>query len=99
MPQATRARIVMRITARPPESSRIMSIARITTVAVLAIGTLLATGVAAPAFARPEPAPAAPSVQSHRIGECPLTRVGTQFTRCDDLTGAGVAAPRWIPEQ
>lgn len=32
-------------------------------------------------------------------GTCPLTRIGTQFVRCDDLTGAGVPAPFWIPEQ
>jgi len=29
---------------------------------------------------------------------CPLRRVDTQFVRCDDLTGAGVPAPRWVPE-
>jgi hypothetical protein len=31
-------------------------------------------------------------------GNCPLTRIGTQFVRCDNLTGAGVSAPPWIPE-
>lgn len=30
---------------------------------------------------------------------CLLTRIGTQLTRCDNLTGAGVPAPYWIPEQ
>jgi hypothetical protein len=30
---------------------------------------------------------------------CPLTRIGTQLVRCDNLTGAGVPAPFWIPEQ
>jgi hypothetical protein len=30
---------------------------------------------------------------------CPLMRIGTQFVRCDNLTGAGVPAPFWIPEQ
>jgi hypothetical protein len=30
---------------------------------------------------------------------CPLTRIGTQLVRCDNLTGAGVSAPFWIPEQ
>lgn len=30
---------------------------------------------------------------------CALTRIGTQLVRCDNLTGAGVPAPFWIPEQ
>lgn len=30
---------------------------------------------------------------------CLLTRIGTQLVRCDNLTGAGVPAPFWIPEQ
>jgi len=30
-------------------------------------------------------------------GVCPLRRVGDQFVRCDNLTGAGVPAPTWIP--
>jgi hypothetical protein len=29
---------------------------------------------------------------------CPLTRVGTQLVRCDDLTGRGVEAALWVPE-
>ena len=62
-------------------------------------GALLALAAAGAATARPEPAPAAPIVQSERIGECPLTRVGDQLVRCDDLTGAGVPAPPWVPEQ
>lgn len=31
--------------------------------------------------------------------DCPLERIGTQLVRCDNLTGAGVDAPFWIPEQ
>jgi hypothetical protein len=31
--------------------------------------------------------------------DCPLERIGTQLVRCDNLTGAGVEAPSWIPEQ
>lgn len=31
--------------------------------------------------------------------DCPLERIGTQLVRCDNLTGAGVQAPAWIPEQ
>jgi hypothetical protein len=29
--------------------------------------------------------------------KCWLSRVGTQFVRCDDLTGNGVQAPLWVP--
>ena len=29
---------------------------------------------------------------------CPLERIGTQLVRCDNLTGAGVRAPSWIPK-
>ncbi len=30
---------------------------------------------------------------------CWLARVGTQFVRCDNLTGNAVQAPSWVPEQ
>jgi hypothetical protein len=30
---------------------------------------------------------------------CPLERIGSQLVRCDNLTGAGVPAPYWVPEQ
>jgi len=61
--------------------------------------TLFAASQAAPAAARPDPGPTPrpePAV-SDPMG-CPLERVGTQFVRCDLLTGAGVPAPDWIPE-
>ncbi|WP_147440944.1 hypothetical protein [Mycetocola zhadangensis] len=29
---------------------------------------------------------------------CLLQRIGGQFTRCDNLTGAGVRAPAYIPQ-
>jgi len=29
---------------------------------------------------------------------CPLRRIERQFVRCDNLTGAGVAAPLWVPQ-
>lgn len=32
------------------------------------------------------------------VNGCPLERIGTQLIRCDNLTGAGVRAPSWIPE-
>jgi len=60
--------------------------------------TLLAL-TAGPSSARPD----AGEPFTHTItvdeGQCPLERVGTQFTRCDDNTGNGVPAPAWIPER
>lgn len=48
---------------------------------------------------------AAPVVQSTQQAApvmdswlCPLTRIGSQFVRCDVLTGAGVFAPAWVAE-
>ena len=29
---------------------------------------------------------------------CPLQRIDTQLVKCDNLTGAGVEAPVWVPE-
>ncbi|TYL50832.1 hypothetical protein [Agromyces mariniharenae] len=75
-----------------------MSTAR-TVGASLFIAAFLTTAIAAPASARPEAAPDAPPTQSHGFGQCPLQRIDDQFVRCDDLTGAGVRAPSWIPEQ
>ena len=62
-------------------------------------GALLAFTAAASASARPESPPEPPTVQSVQLGQCPLERIDDQFVRCDDLTGAGVPAPSWIPEQ
>ena len=77
--------------------------------AALLLVAAAATAAAAPAAARPWPDDPAPRV---RVGpaddrldpagasgrSAPLRRVGTQFVRGDLLTGAGVAAPSWIPE-
>lgn len=61
--------------------------------------TLVAASQAAPAAARPDPGPKRTPTQSvHHSAFCPLERVGDQFVRCDNLTGAGVPAPEWIPE-
>ncbi|QGN57773.1 hypothetical protein [Nostocoides sp. HKS02] len=30
---------------------------------------------------------------------CPLTRLGTQLVRCDNLTGNGATAPLWVPQR
>jgi hypothetical protein len=63
--------------------------------AVVAGTLFLLTGWLPAATASPPPDP------SQAIGfgnDCPLQRIGTQFVRCDNLTGAGVPAPSWIPE-
>ncbi|GAA1057210.1 hypothetical protein GCM10017608_07740 [Agromyces luteolus] len=71
----------------------------LTASALLFAGTaLVATIAATPANARPEPAPG-PTAVLQTTGPCLLERVGTQFVRCDDLTGAGAPAPSHIPEQ
>ena len=63
-----------------------------TTATALLLGAALVT----PAAARQD---AGPAPEQHRTStSCPLTRVGTQLVRCDNLTGNGVSAPRWIPQ-
>jgi len=66
---------------------------------------LLAVTTAIPAQAKPDPG-GGPDGSSTAVIQtatwqeprnCPLRRVDTQFVRCDDLTGAGVPAPRWVP--
>ncbi len=52
---------------------------------------------AMPSSARPDIGPPVPNV-SHP-GSCLLERVGTQFVRCDNLTGNGVPAPAFISER
>ena len=66
-----------------------------------AILTVLAGSVAVPAAAYPlDPDPA----QHRSIAfpdsprRCPLRRIDRQLVRCDNLTGAGVPAPLFIPE-
>ena len=64
---------------------------------------LLATLGAAPASALGLPDPSLPSqstsARASNNHPCWLQRVGTQLVRCDDLTGNGVKAPLWVPEQ
>lgn len=74
--------------------------------AAVAIALIAATNVSS-AFAFPDLGePCSPSA-THRINapDCVdnsgvrlLERIGTQFVRGDDLTGAGSPAPSWIPE-
>jgi len=63
------------------------------------LGVLLVIGGSvAPTSAAEDPGvPSRAPSASH--ANCLLLRVGDQYVRCDNLTGAGVPAPRWIPEQ
>ena len=36
--------------------------------------------------------------QPRPVAVCPLERIGDQFVRCDDLTGAGASAPDFVLE-
>jgi hypothetical protein len=66
--------------------------------AAAAAATIIVGLAAAPATARPDPGP--PPIPD-RIScdlNCPLSRIGTQLVRGDNLTGAGVTAPEWVPE-
>ena len=64
------------------------------------LATTLSTG---PASAVMLHGPALPALTSHAPTSadhpCWLARVGTQFVRCDDLTGDAVPAPRWIAQR
>lgn len=61
-------------------------------------GLLLAV-LPVPATASQERGSAVVKVVSVQSEPCPLERVWTQYVRCDNLTGAGVAAPSWVPQQ
>jgi len=71
-------------------------------IATTAILIMLASPAAVPAMARPLYAD--PPVATRKIIfpdsplRCPLLRIDRQLVRCDNLTGAGVAAPLFIPE-
>ena len=77
--------------------------------AAIVLCAAAATAAAAPAVARPWPDDPAPLVRVRPADggldparangrPVPLRRVDTQYVRGDLLTGAGVAAPDWIPE-
>ena len=68
--------------------------------AAAATGLVVAAVLGTPgaAAARPD---AGTSVQTTRGGVttttgCPLHRIGNRLVVCDNLTGAGVTAPRWV---
>jgi hypothetical protein len=62
---------------------------------------LLTAAAVVPATARPDSGPLRQPAESFQAPfvHCPLERVGTQLVRCDNLTGAGVAAASWVPER
>lgn len=60
---------------------------------------LTAAVVAQPAAARQDRGELVPSTPDVQSGQCLLQRVGTEFVRCDDLTGNGVPAPGWVEER
>ncbi|CAN7460492.1 hypothetical protein [Knoellia sp. LjRoot47] len=66
--------------------------------AVAATTLLLLGATTLSASARPDPGEAFVATVEDSSDRCPLERVGTQFVRCDDLTGNGVPAPAWVPE-
>ena len=65
-----------------------------------AILTMLAGSVAVRGGvpSRPNPAPHRSIASPDSPRRCPLRRIDRQLVRCDNLTGAGVAAPLSIPE-
>jgi hypothetical protein len=65
--------------------------------AAAAAATIIAGLAAIPATARPDPGEPV-QVRFSSDWNCPLNRIDTQLVRCDNLTGAGVTAPSWVPE-
>ena len=66
-----------------------------------AILAMLAGSTAVPAAARPlvpDPAPTHHIAFPDSALRCPVRRIDRQLVRCDNLTGAGVPAPLFIPE-
>jgi hypothetical protein len=66
---------------------------------VVAVATAVVALSALPAAARQDPGQVdAPAQSTSATYFCTLGRVGTQFVACDNLTGNGVPAPRWVRE-
>jgi hypothetical protein len=69
--------------------------------AAVLLSAVLAGGGALPAAARPDDGRSSnmPRVIAFNTDrDCPLRRIDRQLVRCDNLTGAGVPAPLFIPE-
>jgi hypothetical protein len=52
----------------------------------------------ATATARPDPGTTVQASPAPAETACQLRRIGDQLVVCDNLTGAGVTAPPWVPE-
>jgi hypothetical protein len=69
-------------------------------VSAVAAATLLLIGIPAlSASARQDRGDAPANTVETATQRCGLERVGTQFVKCDNLTGNGVPAPAWVPER
>ena len=73
------------------------SLTRRTTATVLLSFVLVSAG-ASTASARPDPIDVQPVAGGVPAVSCALQRIDRQLVRCDNLTGAGIAAPLFIPE-
>ncbi len=83
------------------------AITKAAAIATLTIALIASTNVSS-AFALPDPGEPgspgavhqtnAPDSVATTLGVKLLERIGTQFVRGDNLTGAGVPAPDWVPE-
>jgi hypothetical protein len=68
--------------------------------AAAAAGVVICAVLATPgtAEARPDPGTTVRAPAAATPTACPLRRVGTRLVVCDNLTGGGVTAARWVPE-
>jgi hypothetical protein len=82
------------VTLSPTSSQEAKLFKRISTILVAVFAALFLFGGLSQATADGSE----PNVPAS-YADCPLERIGTQLVRCDNLTGAGVDAPFWIPEQ
>jgi len=76
-------------------STKLKSLGLARALAPIAAALVLISLGATPSFARSDLETRIPPTD--HAAACQLQRVGTQFVRCDNLTGNGVAAPAWIP--
>jgi hypothetical protein len=65
--------------------------------AAATVATLIAGLAVAPAVARPDSGGQF-ALRWSSYENCPLNRIDSQLVRCDQLTGAGVDAPLFVPE-
>ena len=71
-------------------------VSRTSAAALLAL--LLVGSGGSTASARPDPIDVGTTGRATPASSCELRRIDTQLVRCDNLTGAGVSAPLFVPE-